>query len=318
VYRFVNIIIFCFAAVCVFSCAKSDLKKREPRPFRIVGYLPEYRLNTIHNSWGKHLTDIIYFSIEPKASGEIDTSRVNEKALRQLKAVARQNKVRILICLGGWGCSKGFGLMATDKNCRRRFVRNLTKFCKKRGFAGADFDWEFPRGKQEQDAYSALLVETKNMFQPHGMIVTVAVKSNQRLTADAYKAVDYIHLMSYNHGAKHATYYASVADTQRQLAYGAPKEKLCLGVPFYGRNMNNRRDARSYAELVTGYHPAPGVNNVGGIYFNGINTIQQKTRYAMKKKLAGIMIWEIGQDTFDDTSLLGAINRAVSDTNVRQ
>lgn len=150
------------------------------------------------------------------------------------------------------------------------------------------------------------------------MIVTVAVGHNKRLTADAYGAVDYVHLMSYDHGGKHATYEDSVADVERHLAFGVPREKLCLGVPFYGRNMKNRNDARAYAHIVTTDHPAAGVDEAGGIYFNGIDTIQKKTRYAMEHGLGGIMIWEIGQDTLDDTSLLRAVKRTVSDAHAQR
>ena len=85
---------------------------------------------------------------------------------------------------------------------------------------------------------------------------------------------------------------------------------------FNGRNIKKRNDSKTYSEIVTTYHPAAGVDEVDGIYFNGINTIQKKTRYAIENKLAGIMIWEIGQDTFDDTSLLGAVNRSVTDTKL--
>jgi len=317
-HRSVHIMSLCLAAASIALCVSPDSKKKVPERFRVVGYLPDYRMSTIHNSWGRDLTDIIYFSISPKASGEFDTSKLNEKAIRKLQALAKQNKVRILICIGGWGKSKGFGPMATNENRRRNFIRDLTKFCRKHGFAGADFDWEFPKSKAEKEAYSILLTETKNAFKPHGMIVTVAVGQNKQLTADAYQAVDYVHLMSYDHGVKHATYADSVADVKRQLGFGVPKEKLCLGVPFYGRNIKNRDDARTYSEIVSAHHPAPSADQAGGIYFNGVTTIQKKTRYAIENELAGVMIWEIGQDTFDTTSLLGAIKRTVSDAEAKK
>jgi len=46
------------------------------------------------------------------------------------------------------------------------------------------------------------------------------------------------------------------------------------------------------------------------VYYNGINTIKQKTQFALKEKMAGVMIWEISQDLNDDRSLLKAINQA--------
>jgi len=280
--------------------------------FRVVGYLPEYRAGAIHESWGKHLTDIICFSIEPKASGEIDTSKLKIDAVKKLRALAPEKKLRILICLGGWGRSKGFGPMATNATSRGKFIRNLTKLCLQHGFAGADFDWEFPKGKREENAYSTLLVETKAAFRKNRLLVTVAVGHNKRLSPEAYKAVDYVHLMSYDHGVKHATYADSVADVKRHLEFGVPAKKLCLGVPFYGRNMKNRNDARTYADIVKKHKPSANADEAGGVYFNGIETIRAKTRYALQNKLGGIMIWELGQDTFDATSLLRTIDRTVS------
>jgi GH18 family chitinase len=40
-------------------------------------------------------------------------------------------------------------------------------------------------------------------------------------------------------------------------------------------------------------------------------TIEKKTEYALSQKLAGIMIWEVGQDTNDHTSLLKVIHKTV-------
>jgi GH18 family chitinase len=42
--------------------------------------------------------------------------------------------------------------------------------------------------------------------------------------------------------------------------------------------------------------------------YNGIPTIQTKTEYAMQHG-AGVMIWEISQDTSDSLSLLQAIGK---------
>ncbi len=279
--------------------------------FCVVGYLPEYRMGDIRESWAKQLTHIIYFSIEPKASGQLDTSKLKTDALKKLQTLVKRSNVRMLISLGGWGRSKNFAPMATDTDARRKFVSNLTAFCRKHRLAGADFDWEFPKGPKQEQAYAALLVETKKAFGPHGMLVTVAVGHNKRLAADAYKAVDYIHLMSYDHGVRHATFADSIADVKRQLAFGAARNKLCLGTPFYGRNMKNRNDARTYSDIVKAHKPAPGADEAGGVYFNGVNTIRKKTQWAIDNGLAGVMIWELGPDTPGDTSLRNAIHRTV-------
>jgi len=238
--------------------------------------------------------------------------------LKKLRDFTKLNKQHLIISIGGWGKSAGFAPIATKEDTRHKFITHIVEFCEVYGLDGVDYDWEFPSNPQQKKAYANLIVETKNVFKKTGMIVTVAVGSHSQLAPDAYKAVDYVHLMSYDHDGKHSTFKASEADVERHLAFGVPKEKLLLGVPFYGRNLNNRNNARKYSDIVRTYHPAAEADEAGGIYFNGINTIQKKTRYAMENRLAGIMIWEIGQDSMDETSLLGAVKRTVPDADLQQ
>jgi GH18 family chitinase len=49
---------------------------------------------------------------------------------------------------------------------------------------------------------------------------------------------------------------------------------------------------------------------VDGIYFNGIDTVQKKVCYVRQNGFGGVMIWELGQDTADDSSLLRAASQA--------
>ena len=87
---------------------------------------------------------------------------------------------------------------------------------------------------------------------------------------------------------------------------GCPPAKICLGVPFYGRHIE-KRDAKSFisfsAELrstETDLHK--------GYYFNNQSTLKKKAEYVKKKKLAGIMIWEIEQDD-SRSSLLNSLRK---------
>ncbi|MGV3756513.1 MAG: hypothetical protein ACO1QS_14120, partial [Verrucomicrobiota bacterium] len=48
-----------------------------------------------------------------------------------------------------------------------------------------------------------------------------------------------------------------------------------------------------------------------GLYFNGPSTLAAKVALAKKKKLAGVFVWEIGQDADEDKSLLKGIKAAV-------
>src|SRR5262249_34846473 len=147
-------------------------------------------------------------------------------------------------------------------------------------------------------------------FGPKKMMVTAATGARQNLPARAYAALDRIHVMSYDHGGKHSTLEQAKADVKFLLDKKVPAEKICLGMPFYGRNTKGRKESR-YRKLVQDNHPAADVDEVAGVYFNGIKTIQEKTRYAKENGLAGVMIWELGEDTMDETSLLRAIGEVV-------
>merc|ERR1712110_1391329 len=78
------------------------------------------------------------------------------------------------------------------------------------------------------------------------------------------------------------------------------------GLPFYGRH-SMTGDWTTYEDLVQRHHPLPpssdsvpaprdGRSADGTIGFNGVQTIEAKTRYALQKGIGGVMIWEVGQD----------------------
>ena len=74
---------------------------------------------------------------------------------------------------------------------------------------------------------------------------------------------------------------------------------------FDGRGAKKISSYRSL--LAKGADPYAGVYD--SIYYNGIKTLQRKTKLAMKRG-GGIMIWEITGDTTGQLSLLKAINDA--------
>jgi chitinase len=296
---------------CTNKQSTAPVEPAPDHPFKIIGYLPDYRIDTLNDSVGYYTTDLIYFSIEPGPAGGLLTERVTAVVKTKLNRYRTAFKTRTHIAIGGWGRSDGFAPMATDSTIRRTFIQNLTQFCLTNGFSGADYDWEFPQNSAEIKAYSDLLSETSGAFKSHGFTVSVALNPNQTLVEEAYNSIDRIHIMAYDYNGKHSTYEQGVAAVEGFLRRGVDSSKICLGVPFYGRNITDFSQTTTYAQIVEQYHPAPETDEVAGIYFNGMATIEKKTEYALSQKLAGIMIWEVGQDTNDHTSLLKVIHKTV-------
>jgi spore germination protein YaaH len=164
--------------------------------------------------------------------------------------------------------------------------------------------WEFPKGKAEFNNYILFLTETKESFSKHNLLVSVALSPDPNFPLESFAFIDRVHLMSYDRAAKHATFEQAVDDVQLFLDAGIPAEKLILGVPFYGRNTSPPYKVLAYEEIMKRYAPSPAVDEVDGVYFNGLGTVQRKVCYALDENLGGVMVWELAHDTSDSNSLL--------------
>jgi chitinase len=148
------------------------------------------------------------------------------------------------------------------------------------------------------------------------------------------EAFDFINSMSYDESGtwtpKSIKQHSPMWSAERDLKYwtetrGLAKEKVVLGVPFYGYNYMlikyevggkevGERTAGAFAwKDFLAEHPeridadfAGEKNTLEGIWYcNGRNTIRDKTILA--RDFGGVMIWELSQDTSDDTSLMKVI-----------
>ncbi len=281
--------------------------------FRIVGYLPDYRIMGLDLAVVDNLTDLIYFSIEPEADGSLNVSRLNSDVYFKLNAFRNRNSaLKIHIAVGGWGRSRHFAAMVADSITRSDFIQNLAELCLNAGFSGADYDWEFPANATENEAYGRLIRETRTEFDKNSLSVSVALNANQNLTNNAYEALNRINIMSYDHSGRHSTFDQAVLDVNNFISRGIPAGKLCLGIPFYGREITDFSNEMSYNTIMGIYNPGPDEDIVDGIFFNGITTVQKKTQFALNQNLQGVMIWELGQDVVGDASLLATIKSTIS------
>jgi GH18 family chitinase len=278
-----------------------------PPAFRIAGYLPEYRFAKFDPAHAAPLTDLILFAAEPTADGQLDMTRFKDAPWRALKEFKTRQRIRLNLCVGGWGRSSQFPAVAADLVLRRRFAQSALDILLAQRLDGLDLDWEHPEGDAQQQAYADLLGELHAAFLPHGLQLSLTMAPWQRLPPSAYEAADWVQLMSYDYGGRHATLDQATRDVDEFLRRGVPAEKIILGLPFYGRHMQQREQSLAFAEIARRHVLPAEADEADGVFFNGPETIRRKTRLALSRNLGGVMIWEIGQDARDDRSLLRTI-----------
>ena len=291
------------------AAAKSDQNAK----FKIVAYLPQYRVMSLNSYIVANVTDLIFFSVSPTSDGGIDSGFLTPAMEAKLAQIKAAYHIRLWLSVGGGDRSSAFPPMATDPVRRAHFVSSLTQFLILHGFDGADFDWEFPNNPAEAAALTALVVDTKRALAPLKLKVSMAAAPGSWFDPKMLAAVDQLNLMTYYD----ETHRSGLENCQQAVDYliknGADPKKICLGIPFYAEDTVNGNDGPIYSDLAAQYHPDPKADEVGGYAFNGIKTVQDKTQYALDRNLGGVMIFELGQDT-NDGVLSHAIHQLVYPT----
>jgi len=226
-------------------------------------------------------------------------------------------------------------------------------------FDGIDIDWEYPvpggggPGKPEDvKHFTAMLAEFRRQLDAvrPGLLLTAALPAE----AELYEGIelgkitpylDVFSIMAYDEhwnseplSNLHSALFHDPADPSQPpldkryadyavrgfIAAGVPREKIVLGVPFYGKGWSGVKDANHGL-----YQPATGPANAIGYralkalpntadrqYYEKIGTcslwyegrfwgydcpqaLRQKMDYIHKEELGGVMFWELSHDTPD-------------------
>jgi chitinase len=264
---------------------------------KLVGYLPSYRNLDVKKV--ELLTDLIFFSIEPLKDGNL---KIDPMLITFLEKGKNIKHCRKFICIGGWGRSVHFKSISLNREIRKTFIDKVADFVKKYELDGIDYDWEHPKSAAEEKAYELLIKETS----ARGLKVSIAAAGWQKFSPDVFKHLYAVNIMSYDHPKEHSTLKMAKSDVTKFIQMGCPPEKINLGVPFYGRHIENRK-AKSFNNIKVNDNVSDVVD---GYYFNNIKTLSEKVEFVKSSKLSGIMIWEIEQDD-EESTLLKALKKSL-------
>ena len=279
-------------------------------PLAVYGYLPEWRFlrwpeeeqSYRWTALGEHVSHLIIFSLEITTDGALSAMDrfPSDSALRYAHTARTATGMKLLISFGGNSRTAGFPDMATTPSKRKRFLSALSTLLNDKQLDGVDYNWEYPRNAKEWAGLASLVSETRTLFP--SKTITVAYYPDGRQEKEMAKLqhnVDALLAMSYDQNGKHSTMGLAVSTIQTAKAAGLHMDKVCLGLPFYSRNIHSG-DWKTYEDLYRQHTPADSTDQIGDDYFNGRSTLAAKAKLASEHNLGGLMIWEIGQDAFDN------------------
>jgi GH18 family chitinase len=243
---------------------------------------------------------------------------------------AHEHQIKILASIGGGSFNPYYSRLLSDTN-RKVFVGQLVRLAIDHKLDGLDIDLENDNIDKNYEHFIAGLAAE---LRPLNKLLTAALATwNAQLITDAaLKNFDFINVMSYdqtgpwrpNQPGPHSTYVKAEEDLHYwTTTRGIPKEKLSLGVPFYGYCFGTKYgESMSYRDIITKFPGSDQKDEVapeggGKIYYNGLPTIKNKTALALKNA-GGVMIWQLLQDAEGDKSLLAAINAKIKESVLRK
>ena len=273
-----------------------------PPAFRIVAYATDGIIESLI-PYDK-LTHINYSFLTPKDDGTFN--RINNGwKLKLIAQNAHVHNVKVLISVGGWGWDSQFETVAADPALRSAFVQNLKAFIDEYQLDGADVDWEYPDAGQSAQNFLALIQELDSAM-PDKEITTAVVSHGENgmgILPEALAVFDFVNVMTYD-GPDHGTMKQFEQGLAFWTARGLPKEKIVMGLPFYGD------PALPFFKIVAEDSAAAQtdiVDYLGKTYhYNGIPTVQAKTKLAMEQA-SGVMFWTLDFDAQGEFSLVNAI-----------
>jgi GH18 family chitinase len=316
--KWVLLLVCSIASINVFA---QNEPKRSAN-FRVIGYL---RTNDIINGRAdslnlSNITHINIAFINPDSAGSFSVY----DGIIPFVTRAHTKKIKILISIGGGLAPAYFTDLLGDKE-RNRLIDNIITFLKQYDLDGVDVDLE---GILIDKHYDNFIVALSDKLKADKKLLTAAIATiyKDSYTDRSLSKFDFINIMSYDKtgpwkpaiAGPHAPYAMAEEDLNYwTIDRGLNKGKLNLGLPFYGYGFGTGVPVEaSYRDLIKKYKADKSADqltalNGGTVYYNGTNTIRNKTELAFQKA-GGIMIWQLLQDASDIDSLLNVIREQIN------
>lgn len=252
----------------------------------------------------------------------------NPERLKQIVELRELNpNLKIVLSVGGW-TSGNFSEMAGSSEYRKKFAADCRRKIEQYKLDGIDIDWEYPTAGEgagissspdDTKNYTLMMRDIRKAIGKKKLLTLAGIWSAKYIDFKSIMPyVDFVNIMSYDmtpasKGFPHNPLYESPATGARtveaalkaHLAAGIPREKLVLGLPFYGRGVEPYPDYMEYKDT----RILPGTEAVWDSVAQSVYMVDSKTgsilmgfenpaslaaklHYINTQRLRGAMYWE--------------------------
>jgi chitinase len=305
-----------------------------------MGYYPAWKKGIFDYSRIRYeeLTHIAHAFTKPDAEGNLIVG--DDYFYPELVDAAHRSGVKVIMSIGGWGNCTGFPGMAASAEARGRFISQALESLKANHYDGVDIDWEFVSNPAEQQNFVLFIKELSTALKAENppLELTMAAPSGPYWGRwIGYEEVagdfDFIGVMTYDyhgewsdHSGHNSPLYSCDGDNcgswqdsfLYHLSRGVPREKLLLGLAFFGRSFDCPGFYQTFQRsLQYGYDEVVELKDSGWSFFwddcaqvpflqkpdktvvlsyDDERSVALKCGYVKENQAAGVIIWELTQD----------------------
>ena len=302
--------------VAVFAPKKEGTQTRKSFSGYVVGYFPYYSADYADKIDYSALTHLNIAFANPNASGKLYLE-MSDETIKSIVKKCHDEGVKAILSLGGGSVS------STNYNALMRgkpegitdFNHQIMDFCKRYGFDGVDVDFEFISSSPAWEYFEDWITALRKQCDKNDLLLTAAVATwySDNMSDTVLQSFDYVMVMAYDNDGdseNHSKYSYAVSEMEHYEKRGIKKDKLILGVPFYGYRYTasgkmDWNSGVSYRYILSLDKAAKKSDTAKGYAYNGPDTMRKKAE--LSKEYGGIMIWELSQDADGSDSLLKVI-----------
>ena len=300
-------------AIAVFS---PKTKKHKDFSGYVVGYLPYYSSEAAERVDFSALTHLNIAFANPTGEGKLYLE-MSDEGIKNVVKKCHDNDVKAILSLGGGSiASTNYNaIMRGNPQGIKEFNAQIVDFCRRYEFDGVDVDFEFIASSPAWEYFEDWMLALRKQCDKNDLLLTAAVATwySDNISKKAMDCFDYVMVMAYDNDGdreNHSKYEYAVSEMKHYENRGIAKNKLILGVPFYGYKYTSSgamdwNSGASYRKILSDDSAAKNSDFSNGYAYNGEETIRKKAE--LSKQYGGIMIWELSQDADGSDSLLKII-----------